>query len=886
VNSDTIRKNFLDFFANYGHKIVESDSIAPANDKSVLFTSAGMNQFKEQFMGNITDFRRAASSQKCMRTADLINVGKSPTHHTFFEMLGNFSFGDYFKKEAIQWAWEFITEILSLPKDRLWVSVHKADTEAYNIWIDIIKIAPKRIVKLGDIDNFWPADAPKQGPNGPCGPCSEIFYDWGEDAGCKRPGCNPACDCKRFTEIWNLVFTQYDRQSDGTLNALPSKNIDTGMGLERIVSVMQNKRSNYETDLFMPILESLEKILAKENISADNMWLTTKARAIADHIRAASFAIADGIVPSNEARGYVIRKLIRRSIMYLKQIGVNRPLCFGLVYSIGKVMKNAYPEIIRRHETIAGIIKKEEEMFWTILRERAQENESKFKELSMNTSDNITTAQIAFNQYDTYGVPLEISKENAQKFGLAINDEEFEKLMEKQRERSRSSTQISSNIFSKSIGHLLKNMRSEFIGYDNLEAKAKVLAIINKDVLVESANKDDQIDIALDITPFYAEAGGQIGDTGLIKTESGAYISVEQTIKTDNAILHRCRIVKGEINKGDEVIAQVTTQERRSTARNHTATHLLQYALRKVLGTDVEQSGSFVSSIKLRFDFNHLNQINSQSLNEIEDIVNACILDNISVKTKIMGINEAKNSGALAFFGEKYSQSVRVLSIGDKSKELCGGTHVSATGEIGCFKIISESSVAQGIRRIEAITGIEALRAMKANERYLSDLCQTFKVSKEKIVSTAQKTLSQIKSFEKEIAKLKSGNIAGESDTLIKQAQSVNNVCIVIKEFRNYDMVALRKMSDLLRLKKDPIICVLGAVGGNKPLLLVGISKTLTQRGLDAVSIIKEITAICGGGGGGKKELAQAGAKDDALLLKAIKGAEKIINDHLKNIQI
>lgn len=886
MKSNEVRQKFLDFFAAHSHKIVESDSIAPANDQSVLFTSAGMNQFKEQFMGNITDFRRAASSQKCMRTADLINVGKSPTHHTFFEMLGNFSFGDYFKDEAIVWAWEFITKVLLLPEDKLWVSVHQNDTEAYNIWVEKIKLDVRRIVKLGDADNFWPANAPLEGPNGPCGPCSEIFYDWGKDKGCKKPDCNPACDCKRFTEIWNLVFTQYDRQPDGSLKALPSKNIDTGMGLERIVSVLQNVQSNYETDLFVPILQSIDKLLEKIGISPDNDWSQTKARAIADHIRAVAFAIADGITPSNEARGYVIRKLIRRSIIYLKQIGVNKPLCYGLVYSIGTVMQKAYPEIIRRHETIAGIIKKEEEMFWTILKERAQDNELKFKELADNPNKETTAAKIAFNQYDTYGVPLEISKENAQKYGLNVSDEEFEKLMQVQRQRSRSSTQISSEIFSKSIGNLLQGIKSNFIGYDHLEAQSTVLAIINNDILAESAAEGAQVDIVLDTTPFYAESGGQIGDTGIIKVKDQAELCVLTTIKADNAILHRCKILKGTIAKGDQVTARVMTKERISTARNHTATHLLQYALRKTLGKNVEQAGSFVSNEKLRFDFNHLNQIKHETLSEIENIVNACILENIPVQTNIMNIEEAKNSGALAFFGEKYAQSVRVLSIGEKSKELCGGTHVHSTGEIGCFRIISESSVAQGVRRIEAITGLEAFKSIKQLEQNISDLSCIFKVSKEKLVITAQKTVQQIKTLEKEISKLKTGNIANISQELIKQAITINNVSVLIKTFKDYDMNALRKLSDLLRLKKDPIICVLGAVGGNKPLLLVGVSKTLTDKGLDAVKIIRDITEICGGGGGGKKELAQAGAKDDTLLQKAINQTSKIIENHLNNVKV
>ncbi|MCP4649895.1 MAG: alanine--tRNA ligase [PVC group bacterium] len=880
MKSNEVRSKFLKFFKSKDHKIAKSDSLVPQNDPSVLFTSAGMNQFKEQFMGKITDFSRAASSQKCMRTADLVNVGKSPTHHTFFEMLGNFSFGDYFKTEAISWAWEFVTKVLSLPKERLWISVYHKDQEAYDIWTKTIKIPKERIVKLGDKDNFWPANAPTDGPNGPCGPCSEIFYDWTENYGCKKPDCNPACDCGRFTEIWNLVFTQYNRQSDGSLNPLPSKNIDTGMGLERITSVMQDKRENYDTDLFVPIINAIKENLKRENITPDNAWLDSQAKAIADHIRAVTFAITDGVIPSNESRGYVIRKLIRRSIMYLKQTGFEKPFCYKLVYVIADNMKEPYPEVLERHENIAGILKKEEEMFWAILKERAPQADEAFKALVAKSKNGADAAQLAFNQYDTFGVPLEISKEIARKYNLVISDDDFEKEMDKQRERSRSGTQIAGEIFAKTTGHLIQGIKSDFIGYDSLSAESKVIAIIKNDALVDEAEKNEEVDIILAKTPFYAEAGGQIGDTGLISADDFS-AEVINTIKVDAAILHRVKIKKGTIKKGSTVLAEVNKGFRFLTMRNHTATHILQYALRKTLGKNVEQSGSYVTPEKLRFDFTHLEQLSPKTIAEIENLVNECIWDNYPVHTNITSINEAKEKGALAFFQEKYGDTVRVVSVENHSQELCGGTHVNATGEIGLFKITSESSIAQGIRRIEAVTSKEAFNRAQEKEKTISEISRLFKTSPENLISTAQKLAEQVKTQEKELAKHKKTSASQEADTLLDSAQNINNIAVIIKELKNYDMDALRKICDRLKSKTDNVICVLASTGLKKPLLIVGLSSSLAKKGLDAVTIIKEITAIAGGGGGGKKDLAQAGTKDEIGLRKALDQSKQIVEKFL-----
>ncbi|MBU1925767.1 MAG: alanine--tRNA ligase [Candidatus Omnitrophica bacterium] len=881
MDSNQIRSKFLEFFEKNGHKIVASDLLVPKNDPSVLFTSAGMNQFKEQFMGKVSEFRRAASCQKCLRTADLENVGKSATHHTFFEMLGNFSFGDYFKKEAITWAWQFVTEVLKLPKDHLWISVHEEDSEAYEIWANIIGIDAARIVKLGDKENFWPANARLCGPNGPCGPCSEIFYDWSQRYGCKRSDCNPACSCGRFTEIWNLVFTQYDRQPDGRLAPLPTKNIDTGMGLERVATVMQNVRENYLNDLFTPITEALKQELSRLNVTPKPEWLDTNAKTVVDHIRAAAFAICDGVTPSNEERGYVIRKLIRRSLINLKQTGVEKPFCYKLVFSIAQVMKTAYPELDRRHEMIAAIIKKEEEAFYLILTERAGQNEMKFKEYAENKekflSAAITTANIAFTEYDTYGVPLEISKENAKKFGLDISDSDFEKEMDEQRNRSRSRTQLSGQIFAKTVSQAVSGVCSEFVGYEYCEYQAKVIAIVKDGSLVSEAKENEKVEIILDKTPFYAQAGGQTADRGVISKEN-FLAEVTDVVRVDEAILHSVVVKHGSLKKDETVLADVGRDLRLACARNHTATHLLQYALRNVLGIHIEQSGSLVTPEKLRFDFTHITQIPKEILKNIEHSVNKTIWQDLPVETKILNLDEAKEEGALAFFNEKYGQKVRVVSVKNTSKELCGGTHVNRTGQIGMFKIVSESSIAQGVRRIEAVTAEAAFSFLQNNDELLSTVGSVLKASPDKILTTLIKLSEQIKAQERELKNLKLAALGEHSEKFIKAAKKIQGINVVIGESEYEEVEFLRKITDLIKEKADPVISVLVGAQKDKPLLLVGISSSLAKKGVDAVAIIQEINQACGGkGGGGKKELAQAGLVDINMKTQVLAKAFNII---------
>ncbi|MCM8812718.1 MAG: alanine--tRNA ligase [Candidatus Omnitrophica bacterium] len=890
MKSHEIRARFLKFFESKGHRVFASDLLVPRNDPSVLFTGAGMNQFKEQFMGNISDFRRAASCQKCLRTGDLENVGKSPTHHTFFEMLGNFSFGDYFKPEAIGWAWEFVVRELGMPAERLWISVHEKDEEAYRIWQERIGIPAQRLVRMSDRDNFWPANAPTDGPNGPCGPCSEIYYDWGPAYGCGRPDCSPACGCKRFSEIWNLVFTQYNRLSDGSLSPLPSKNIDTGMGLERITSVLQNVRENYGTDLFLPILQAIREELGRENIYPPEAWHQNAAKTVADHIRAAVFAVGDGVIPSNEAQGYVIRKIIRRSTVLLQRAGVNKPLGYRLVYPVAAVMEQPYPELLQRQEHIAAIIKKEEELFWKILNERAPQTETAFRDLADSLRSaaaqerDAAAAQLAFIQYDTYGVPLEISKEIAARHKLTVNDAVFEGHMERQRERSRRTTQLSGEIFGHTAGAYFQGLQTEFVGYEHLETDGTVLLILSDNTPLTQAAAGQTVDVVVDRSCFYGEGGGQLGDTGTISGAHGLCADVIRTQKNDTAVLHRLIIRTGVLNVSDRVHLQVVRPERLDTARNHTATHLLQYALRCLVGSQVEQAGSYVGPDKLRFDFSHTAALSADLLRRIEDCVNEAVWENLPVQAQVLSRQEAHTQGALAFFGEKYGDTVRMLSIGGRSRELCGGTHVQATGEIGLFKIISESAVAQGIRRIEAVTGRGALSYLRAQENRVREVAAALKNSPDKAVETIEKLLQQLKILEKDMRQARLESVQAQARKVLAD-QPATGVVRLIYEYPDADPQLLRAFWDALRAEREQIVCVLAAGAAQKPLLLVGVSPALSARGLDAVKIIKKITEMSGGGGGGgKRELAQAGVSSAAGLRAAMAQAAGVVDTFLREL--
>ena len=830
MKTDDIRKLFLEFFKSKGHTIMPSDSLVPKDDPTVLFTGAGMNQFKEKFLGRNVTYRRATTCQKCLRTGDLDNVGKTSGHHTFFEMLGNFSFGDYFKKEAILWAWEFFTGNLKIKPDLLWASVYKDDEEAYGIWKNIIKMPESRILRLGEKDNFWPSEAPTKGPNGPCGPCSEIFYDYGKGVGCGKPGCTPACDCGRFVEVWNMVFTQYDRQPDGKLKPLPANNIDTGMGLERLASVMQGVKTNFEIDIFVPVIKAVSECETNRT-SADGDQRRIKA--ISDHVRAVTFMIADGVMPSNEERGYVARKLIRRAASHGRDIGIMKPFLYKIVASITDVMRSQYPEIFDIRDDIAGVIKREEESFLFVIENQLPKVEEAFEKMR-SEKDAVILAERAFNFYDTYGMPYEMLEETAEKHGLKIDEGLFESLLERQRKLSRAKTKLKGEIFSETFAKkvMALGLKTEFLGYEKAHTEAKVVAVLGDG------------EVILDKTPFYGESGGQAGDWGKIETDNGA-MEVEDAKKIGQTIVHIGKMLRGTISKGERAKVFIDEAIRRKIMANHTATHLLQAGLRKVLGDHVRQTGSMVDSEHLRFDFTHMKKMDEREISRVEDIVNGNIKDKIKVEKTIKSLEEARRAGATALFGEKYENEVRVVTIGDVSKELCGGTHAENTKDIGVFRIISESSIASGVRRIEALTGKAAIEwAQKAVEA--EDL-----KFKSELIKEDEKKAMQIKTKE-ELSKI---------DDIIARSRSVGASKIVAEIIEGVDIECLRVLSDGMRIKEKSIAIMLGTVIAGKASFIVSVTDDLVVKGLNAGNIAKDIARLIEGSGGGKPGFAQGGGR-------------------------
>jgi len=858
MKTDEIRKVFLDFFSSKDHKIFPSSSLVPEDDPTLLFTTAGMNQFKPQFLGKITDFRRAASCQKCLRTDDLEKVGKTPSHHTFFEMLGNFSFGDYFKEEAITWAWEFITEVLKIPTEKLWVSVYIDDDEAYEIWEKKIKIERHRILKFGQKENFWPSNALIDGPNGPCGPCSEIFFDQGENVGCRRIDCNPSCGCGRFVEVWNLVFTQFNRLEDkegkGYLEPLPQKNIDTGMGLERISAVMQGVLTNFEIDIFKPIIKEIEK-----EISPLKSVEKSLLNAIADHVRAVVFAIGDGVLPSNEERGYVVRKLIRRAVWNGYSLGINKEFLYKLVPIVTKVMHNPYPELEERRENISQIILAEERRFHDTLEDGLNILNSLMEELKKKNL-NTLSGEDTFKLYDTYGFPFELTQAIAEREGFIVDKKGFELLMEGQRKRSQEKSKLKKGIFimDEEERKLEKSIISatKFVGYENFEVSTKVLVIFKGGRNVHEASTDEEIEIILEETPFYPEGGGQVGDKGLIIGEEGK-VKVEDTLSKDDYIVHYGKVISGKIKVNDKVKASVDKERRLDIMRNHTATHLLQSALREILGSHVQQAGSLVEAERLRFDFTHFKAIEEEQLMRIESKVNEYIRRNDKLIFEIMKLEEAKRKGALAFFGEKYKEEVRVVSIGDYSKELCGGTHLNYTGEIGLFIITNESSIAQGVRRIEAITGRFAYQKIREKLSLLRNISSTYKIKEEDILDYINNLLGKIKTQEKELSKLKLKFFEKvELEELMKEVRNLDEIKLILKRL-DEPIETLRKYIDILRQRLKDKFCIIFSSGyeGKASFLIA-------SNILDAKELALKISLLIGGSGGGKKDLAQAGAKD------------------------
>lgn len=881
MTCDEIRRSYLRFFESKKHKIVPSDSLVPANDPSVLFTSAGMNQFKEQFMGINISFKRATTCQKCLRTGDLDKVGKTAGHHTLFEMLGNFSFGDYFKKDAIIWAWEFMVSELKIPADRLWVSVYKDDDEAYDIWKNDIKIPEDKIKRYGAHDNFWPQNAIEDGPDGPCGPCSEIFYDQGEDVGCRAKHCEPSCNCGRFVEVWNLVFTQFNRSGKNNLMPLKNKNIDTGMGLERIARVMQGVKTNFEADIFVPITDEIYKLAGRKK--TDKVF---RVNAIADHIRAITFMISDGVLPSNEERGYVARMLIRRAFRFGKELGIELPFLYKLVPSVARTMKEPYPELETMRENIADVILSEEKKFQNTLEEGVRVIEELVHDIKTAKKKAIS-GKDAFRLYDTYGFPLELTVEMAESKGLAVDKEGYEKEMELQRKTARTKSKMKVSIFDDSRSENMIKKLSEtlkatvFSGYSKFESEAKIVAMVKSGNKVKSAASGDRVEVILDKSPFYGEAGGQMGDSGEIFTRTGKAI-VSDAKKAGGLIVHIAEIVKGNLKAGAKVKAIVDKDSRLDIARNHTATHLLHYALREVLGKHVKQSGSLVARGRLRFDFSHFKGVDKRELDRVEDIVNSLIRENLKVKTEHLGQESARKKGAMALFGEKYGKKVRMVSIGECSKELCGGTHLEHTGQIGIFRISSESSIASGIRRIEAVTGRMAYKSLKNDEELISDTMSVLKTTKDNLVKTSEDLVLKIKNFEKEAVKSKNKNAAVNVDDMISSAADIDGVKIICGRVENVDIPALRNMTDDIKRKAGASVVVLGSGLEGKVSLVCSVSVEAVAKGANAGSIIKKIAQIVGGSGGGKPNFAQAGGKDITKLNEALSSALNIVREEIK----
>jgi alanyl-tRNA synthetase len=886
MKADVIREKFLKFFESKGHKIFYSDSLVPQDDPTLLFTGAGMNQFKDYFLGIKRDCKRAASSQKCFRTGDIDNVGKTPGHHTFFEMLGNFSFGDYFKEEAIEWAWEFLTKDLKIKTQNLWVSVYKDDGEAYGIWLKTIKVPEEKIVKLGDKDNFWPSMAVAKGPNGPCGPCSEIFFDQGLDAGCGKPGCSPACGCSRFVEVWNLVFTQYNRKDGGVLEPLPKKNIDTGMGLERIAAVMQGVRSNFETDLFAPIVKDVRFFIAfpltlplspvGRGVKGEGVRNDAAIYTIVDHIRAAAFLITDGVLPSNEGRGYVERMVLRRAMRCGKQLGVEKPFLYKLIPAVASAMKKQYPQIETRRENISQIILMEEEKFSQTLQEGMQILES----LMASSKSKIIKGEDIFKLYDTYGFPLDLTEEIAQAKGFEVDKAGFEKAMTLQRESSRKASVISADIFAATLSQKIKKIagQTEFLGYEKFTVDAKVVAILKDGKPQDHAAQTEDIWVILDRTSFYAESGGQVGDTGKITGQS-TILEVADTKIFDKVIVHICRVQKGTIKVGDKVKAEVDKQRRLDIAKNHTATHLLQSALRKVLGGHVHQSGSMVAQDKLRFDFTHFKALSKEQIERVEELVNANIQADDKVSVKAMPLKEAVNSGAMALFDEKYEDTVRVVSIGGYSKELCGGTHLEKTGPIGMFKITSESSISAGTRRIEAATGKAASDISRNQQNILKDISAMFDAQPEDVLEKIESLLDRVKKLEASLEKAKRQMADSQMQELILKSKKIGDITLIISSVPDTDAELLRIMTDKIRNKIKSAAILLASSSAGKVSLVLAFSQDLVKKGFNAGALIKDVSRIVGGSGGGRPDMAQAGGNDPRKLKEAFVRFEELLRN-------
>ena len=852
-----IRSAFLEFFREKGHYVQESFPLVPINDKSLLLINAGMAPLKNYFIGTETPpSKRMVSCQKCIRTGDIENVGITARHATFFEMLGNFSFGDYFKNEATQWAWEFVTEYLKLDKDLLWVTVYEEDDEALEIWAQNVKVPRERIVKLGKADNFWEIGT----GTGPCGPCSEIYIDRGEKYGCGSDACKPGCDCDRFLEFWNLVFTQFDKDEEGNYNRLKNPNIDTGMGLERIACIMQGVDSIFDIDTMKNIRDQVCTISKKEYNASNQTDISI--RIITDHIRAVTFMLCDGVLPSNEGRGYILRRLLRRAARHGKLLGINGEFLCELCDVVIAEFGDAYPQLVEKKEYIKKIILIEEQKFIETIDQGLSILENLINELDNKNSDTLS-GEDAFKLYDTFGFPIEMTEEILQENAKKVDREEFERLMDEQREKARTARLSQDNEgWKKDSLEIPADISTEFIGYEYTEADVRVLYVSNETDGSEVLNPGEKGIVIFDRTPFYAEGGGQVGDKGTVYSESVNAAVIDTQKASGQIIIHKVSVNSGKLQTGDTVRAQIESGKRKSIQANHSATHLLHRALKMVLGEHVAQAGSYVNDSRLRFDFTHFEALTDKELEEVTEIVNNAIINAYPVKKEYMSIEDAKKAGATAQFDEKYGNEVRVVSMGDFSMELCGGTHVNNTSEIMGFKILSENGVASGTRRIEAVTGKGVMDYLKEKELKLNSITDILKCKEIAVISRLEQLVEENRSCKKEIEKLKKEIALSQISDLINVAEDVKGIKLIRKSFEGMTSEDLRNTAELLIDRNDSLVVLFAGESDGKINYVCAAGKTAQSRGAHAGKIVKEVAAIAGGGGGGKPGFAQAGGKD------------------------
>jgi len=877
VTGDELRQVFLNYFEDRGHKVIPSSSLVPHKDPTLLLTSAGMVQIKPYYLGlERPPSQRLASCQKCFRTTDIDSVGDSK-HLTFFEMLGNFSVGDYFKRETISWAWEFVTRYLRLPEERLWITIYLDDEEALAYWRGL-GVPVGKILRFGDEDNFWGP----VGDSGPCGPCSEIHYDLGEEFGCGKAECKPNCACARFSEIWNLVFTQYNQDSDGRRTPLPKPNIDTGMGLERTLAAIQGKPSPYETDLFFPLIDRICHLSGKEYGRDGN--IDRAIRIVAEHSRGIAFLITDGVMPSNEGRGYILRRILRRASLFGRKLGLNDPFLSEMADVVVGTMSHIYPELVTSHSQTIRLVRAEEEKFIATLDTGLGLVERFIDEASAQGGAGLTSGEV-FRLYDTYGFPPELTAEIARERGLSTDWEGFRAEMEKQRERARAggivvkpspATALAATHGSRIV---IDTPRTRFVGYQRYGSRSKVRDLVTNESSVRSLTEGNEVDVVLDKTPFYGEMGGQVGDTGEINSEKGRVVVINTFKGSPDIIIHKGKVVEGSISKGDEVEAKVDVPRRLDIARNHTATHLLQAALRQIVSKDIEQRGSLVEPERFRFDFSHLAPITEEELEKIQRQVNEWIRRNLQVKAKTLPYAEAVGEGAIALFEEKYGEEVRMLTIGEPaiSKELCGGTHVKSTGELGMFMITSESSIGTGLHRIEAITGREAESLIESRSAALQHIAKEVEGSLEEVPDKVKALIGDLEAERKKRLSLERELSRKIVEDLPTQAEQVSGVTVLAARVPALTMPILREMGDILRDRLRSAVIVLATVYDGKPSFLAMVTPDLVARGVHAGDIINQVAKVAGGGGGGKAAMAQAGGKDASKVDEALKLAKSVV---------